>query len=203
MRQTILAALAAAILILPACTKNESQSTASDTGSTASTSDTSATTVTSPAGEASPPPPSNVALADREFADKAARMGMAEVQLANNVGSRGASADVRAFAQKMIEDHNRSNQELTTLAAQKHLDPPADLDPDHKALDAELAKLSGAELDRKYMEAMVKDHTIAMTDFENASKGLTDPDLKAFAAKTLPTLQQHHQLAQQVTAKLK
>jgi putative membrane protein len=187
------------LIVAVACQKSETA-----TSSSASSTDTvTQTTVTSPAGEASPPPPASVAPGDREFAEKAAKIGMAEVQLATNVSQRATSPDVRAFAQKMIEDHNRSNQELTTLAAQKGLDPPADLDPDKKALDAELAKLTGPELDKKYMDAMVKDHATAMSEFQNASTQLTDVDLKAWAAKTLPVLQQHHQLAEQTAAKLK
>ena len=181
-----------------ACSRDEGAATsaASDTATTA-------TTITSPAGEASAPPPANVQPGDREFAEKAAKTGMAEVQLATNVSQRATSPDVKAFAQQMIEDHNRANQELTTLAAQKGLDPPADIDPDKKALDAELAKLTGPELDKKYMEAMVKDHVAAAAEFEKAATQLTDPDLKAWAAKTLPTLHQHHHLAEQIAAKLK
>jgi putative membrane protein len=199
MQRAITAATAALILILSiACAKTESTT---DTAST----DTAATqtTVTSPAGEASAPPPDTVTPGDREFAEKAARTGMAEVQLATNVTQRATSPDVKAFARKMIEDHNRSNQELTTLAARKGLDPPADLDPEKKALDAELAKLTGPALDKAYMEAMVKDHVNAATEFESASRQLADPDLKAWAAKTLPVLHEHHHLAEQIVAKLK
>ncbi|HYH07673.1 MAG TPA: DUF4142 domain-containing protein [Thermoanaerobaculia bacterium] len=185
--------IAAGVLVfaLVACTKNEEAVT-----------ETTATTVTSPAGEASPPPPANLTPGDREFAEKAARMGMAEVQLATNVSNRAASPDVRAFAQKMLEDHNRSNQELTALASQKGIDPPADLDPEHKALDEELAKLTGAALDKRYMEAMVKDHATASQEFEAASQQLADADLKAWAAKTVPVLHQHHQMADDIMKKL-
>lgn len=154
-------------------------------------------------GIAKPGPGEAGAPADRDFAEKAARTGMTEVQLATNVSKRATSPDVKAFAQKMIEDHNRANQELTTLAAQKGIDPPADLDPEKKALDAELAKLTGPALDKAYMEAMVKDHVAAAADFEKASTQLTDPELKAWAAKTLPTLHQHHHLAEEIKAKLK
>jgi putative membrane protein len=181
--------IATALVVLLACTKGESEATA--------------TSVTSPAGDASPPPPATVVPGDREFAETAARSGMAEVQLATNVVQRATSPEVRAFAQQMIVDHNRSNQELTTLAARKGIDPPADLTPEKKALDEELAKLTGPELDRRYMEAMVQDHATAMARFEGAARDLSDPDLKAWAAKTLPTLQQHHHLAEQIAAKLR
>jgi putative membrane protein len=187
------------LILVVACRSEETAST--DTGAT----DTAATgtTVTSPAGEASPPPATTVAEADRAFVEKAARIGMAEVQLATNVSNRAQTQEVRSFALQMIADHNRSNEELTTLAAQKGIDPPADVDPEKKALDAELAKLNGPALDRAYMDAMVKDHAAAAADFEAASQQLTDPDLKAWAAKTLPVLHQHHHKAAEILGTLK
>ena len=187
------------LLILVFSCRNDETATGTDaTGTAAAT----GTTVTSPAGEASPPPP-NLAPGDREFAEKASRMGMAEVQLATNVSNRAQTQEVRSFAQQMIADHNRSNQELASLASRKGIDPPADVLPEHKALDEQLAKLTGPELDRAYMEAMVKDHEKAAAEFESASQQLTDPDLKAWAAKTLPVLHQHHKTAQDILATIR
>jgi putative membrane protein len=190
--------LALMLIFAAACAKQETA--AVDTAAT----DTAATetTVTSPAGEASPAPPATLAPGDRAFAEKAARTGMAEVQLATNVSNRAQTQEVRSFAMQMIADHNRANQELTALGAQKGIDPPADVDAEKKALDAELAKLTGAALDKAYMEAMVKDHAAAVADFQSASQQLADPDLKDWAAKTLPVLQQHHKMAQDILGTL-
>jgi putative membrane protein len=195
----LIASCAALLLVFAACNRAEEPS--SDTGAT--TPAETATTVTSPAGEASPPATAGVSDADRTFADTAARMGMAEVQLATNVSNRAQTQEVRSFAQRMITDHNRSNQELTALAAQKRIDPPADLDPKHKELDTRLASLTGPELDRAYMQAMVEDHATAVAAFESAAAQVTDPDLKAFAAKTLPVLHDHHRQAQEILGTLK
>jgi putative membrane protein len=200
MHRLIVPALLALVLAVACGSEESATSTAPvDTGATAATE----TTVTSPAGEASPPPPAAVTPGDRQFAEKAARMGMAEVQLATNVSNRAQTQEVRAFAQRMLTDHNRSNQELAALAAQKGLDPPADIDPEKKALDAELAKLTGPALDRAYMEAMVKDHAAAVAEFEAASGQLADGDLKAWAAKNLPILHEHHRLAQEILGTMK
>jgi putative membrane protein len=188
--------IAVSLLLLAAC--HASEQTTSDTGGATNTTAATATTVTSPAGEVATPPPATITPGDRNFAETAARMGMAEVQLATNVSNRAQTQEVRSFAQRMITDHNRSNQELTTLAAQKGIDPPADLDPKHKELDTKLAALAGPELDRVYMQAMVEDHAAAMTAFQSAAAGAADPDLKAWAAKTLPVLQEHHHMAQQI-----
>ena len=68
---------------------------------------------------------------------------------------------------------------------------------------AELAALQGAEFDRRYMEAMLKDHQESVRLFERQAKNGEDPELKALAAKTLPQLQAHLQKAQQIAASLK
>jgi putative membrane protein len=184
----------AVLLVLAACQRGGSETAATDT---------TPTTVTSPAGEASPPPPANLSATDREFAETAARMGMAEVQLATNVSNRAQTQEARSFAQRMITDHNRSNGELATLGATKGIDPPADIEPDKKSLDTKLSGLTGPELDRTYMQAMVDDHAAAVSRFQSASAQLTDPDLKAWATKTLPVLQEHHRMAQEILATLK
>jgi putative membrane protein len=191
--------LTVCLLIFAACGRTETTST----GTAAGTPPPSAPSVTSPAGEASPPATSALSAADRAFAETAARMGMAEVQLATNVSNKAQTQEVRSFAQRMITDHNRANQELTTLGAQKGIDPPADVDAKHKELDAKLAGLAGPELDRAYMQAMVDDHAAAVAAFESAAAQVTDADLKAWAAKTLPVLHEHHRKAQEILATLK
>lgn len=200
--RNITALLFALLVFAAACQKHETTTT--DTAGTASTTAATETTLTSPAGTDVPPATTGtLAAADLEFLTKAAKTGMAEVQLATNVTQRATNADVKAFANQMITDHNASNQELMMLAASKGVDPPSDIDPDKKALDAELAKLTGAALDKKYMEAMVKDHVAAAAEFEKAAQQVTDPDLRGWASKTLPTLHAHHHSAEQIVAKLK
>jgi putative membrane protein len=178
-----------------ACRKEQAETTGTDASI-----DTALTTTTAEPMTATQ---ASLAAADQEFVAKAAKSGMAEVQLATNVSQRAGNDEVKAFAQKMIDDHSKTNQELTALASGKGFTPPADIDPDKKALDAELSTLSGAALDKRYMDEMVKDHTAAVADFENASQNLADADLKAWATKTLPTLHQHHTSAQEIAAKLK
>jgi putative membrane protein len=195
-------ALLLATTLAFACQKTESTTTVADPNQTETLAATE-TTVTSPAGTAAPTTTSALSETDREFVTKAAKIGMAEVQLATNVTQRAQSPDVKAYANQMLADHNASNRELTLLAANKGVDPPSDIDPDKKALDAELAKLTGAALDKAYMTAMVKDHAAAAADFEKASQQLTDPDVKTWAMKTLPVLHTHHASAEQIAAKLK
>jgi putative membrane protein len=66
-----------------------------------------------------------------------------------------------------------------------------------------LEKLNGAEFDRAYMQDMVRDHQEDVAEFKKESENGGDQDLKGFAAKTLPTLQQHLQMAQDTEGKVK
>jgi putative membrane protein len=96
----------------------------------------------------------------------------------------------------MVTDHGKANEELKALASSKGVELPADLDAKHKSVHAKLAKLSGAEFDKEYVAEMLKGHKKAVSDFEKASKSAKDPELKAFAEKTLPTLRHHLERAQ-------
>jgi putative membrane protein len=63
--------------------------------------------------------------------------------------------------------------------------------------------MSGAEFDREYVEMMVDDHEKDVAKFKEQSEDSSDPDAKAFAAKTLPTLQKHLDLIKALQAKMK
>ena len=137
------------------------------------------------------------------FATKAAIGGMAEVKLAELAKDKASSADVKAFAQRMHDDHSKANDELKQIASHKGITLPTDLDAKHQAMYDRLSKLSGADFDRAYMRDMVADHKEDVSEFKKEAERGTDPELKAFAAKTLPTLQEHLQLAQSTDAKVK
>ena len=137
-----------------------------------------------------------------EFVAHAARDGMAEVELGKLATSRAQSADVKQFAQRMIDDHSKANNELKSLASSKNLPVPGDTDAEHKMLMDRLGKLSGAEFDRAYMKAMVSDHDHAVEEFRAYSERGDDPELKKWAEKTLPTLQSHERMAKETEAKL-
>ena len=129
--------------------------------------------------------------ADEAFVMKAAKGGMAEVELGKLAAEKGMSPGVKKFGQRMADDHGKAGDELKTLAQNKHITLPADIDPKDKALRARLIKLSGAAFDHAYMQAMVADHVKDVNEFKMEAKAGKDPDVKAWAAKTLPTLQDH------------
>lgn len=136
---------------------------------------------------------------DRNFVSTAAMDSMAEVELGRLAVERGASDGVKQFGQRMIDDHTRANQELTETAAPLGLTPPAALDAKHRARAEKLARLSGAAFDRAYMKEMVSAHQKAVSLFQRQSARGSQPELKAFAARTLPTLQEHLQMARSMS----
>jgi putative membrane protein len=140
-----------------------------------------------------------------KFSSAAAQGGLSEVELGRLAVQRGSNPAVKSFGQRMIEDHSRANDELKAIATKKNIDLPKDLNSDQKSMMDKLSKLSGAEFDKEYMSDMVKDHEADAKEFENQANKGTDADIKAFAAKTLPMIQRHLQMARdalnQVSAK--
>lgn len=133
---------------------------------------------------------------DMEFVVKAASGGLFEVQAAQLALTKGTSQTVKDFAQKMMNDHGPVNDELKTLAQSKNITIPAAPGEDHQEKLDKLNKLTGAEFDKEYMDMMVKDHKHDIDMFEDAAEDGKDADIKAFAAKHLPTLKTHLQHAE-------
>jgi putative membrane protein len=140
-----------------------------------------------------------------KFSSAAAEGGLTEVELGRLAVQKGSNPAVKTFGQRMIEDHARANDELKAIATKKNIALPTDLNSDQKAIKDKLSNLSGADFDKQYMEDMVKDHEADVREFETQANKGTDPDIKAFAAKTLPMIQRHLQMARdtlnQVSAK--
>jgi putative membrane protein len=128
---------------------------------------------------------------DLAFMNDAAPGSMAEVELGKMAAGKAQNAEVRSFAQKMVEDHSKAGDELKQLAAQKKVTLPTDVLPTHKEVMDKLSKLNGADFDKEYVTSMVSAHEKDVAAFENVSKTAADADVKAFAAKTLPTLKMH------------
>lgn len=145
----------------------------------------------------------NVSSADKEFMDKAAQGGMAEVQIGQMAASKAQNADVKAFGQKMVQDHSNANTELKSVATQKGVTLPTEVSAKQKEDMDKLSKLSGAAFDKEYVKMMVEDHEKDVADFQKQSDGGTDTELKAFAAKTLPTLKSHFEMIKGLNAKMK
>jgi putative membrane protein len=198
--------LFAAFLVMAAfsCKKDETytsdtsatSTTMSDTSGTTSTYDTTGSTATSASATSMDP-------ADSDFMMKAAQGGLAEVDMGNMASSKATNADVKKFGDRMVTDHSKANDELKQLASTKGVTLPTTVsDEEKKDMDAMTAK-EGKDFDKAYIDDMVKDHEKDVAEFEKASKEAKDADLKAWAAKTLPTLQKHLQMAKDAQKKVK
>lgn len=137
-----------------------------------------------------------------KFANEAAQGGLAEVELGRLAAQKAADPAVREFGQRMVADHSKASAELKAIAVRKGMQLPNDMNSDQKSEMDKLSKLSGAEFDKEYISAMVKDHEDDVKAFETQSKEGNDADVKAFAAKTLPTLQDHLQMARNAAQKV-
>ena len=137
--------------------------------------------------ESTPPAPS-------VFVKKAALDGMTEVEAGKVALTKSQDPAIRSFAERMVADHGKANQELTSIAERKGLNAPKQLDADHKQMLDTLKGKNGKDFDQAYAEHMNMDHSKAVALFESASQS-SDPDLAQFAKKTLPTLKEHKALA--------
>jgi putative membrane protein len=138
---------------------------------------------------------------DQTFVKKAVVGGLAEVQLGKLAVEHAASPDVKQFGQRMVQDHSKANQELMALVKTKAISVPATLDQKHQKGADRLAKLHGAAFDRAYIQQMVKDHEADVQLFSTQAKQGKDPELKALAANTLPTLEEHLRMVRSLAEK--
>ncbi len=137
--------------------------------------------------------------ADRTFLMTAGQGANAEVVLASLAAGKAASEHVKRLAPLIERDHLANNKELKALTDAKSVIVPTTLDAEHQQLFDRLDKLEGASFDSAYVAAMVDGHKKMITLFEQASVS-KDPQIKAYAEKSLPTLREHLKQSQQAQA---
>jgi putative membrane protein len=138
---------------------------------------------------------SSVSSGDHKFMEKAAQGGMAEVKLGQLAVEKANADQVKQFGQRMVDDHSKADDKLKQIASSKGVALPTELDKSTQREFDKLSKLSGADFDREYMKHMVSDHKKDISDFKSEANKAKDADLKQFASSTLPTLQEHLNLA--------
>ncbi|MEA2599814.1 MAG: putative rane protein [Acidobacteriota bacterium] len=145
---------------------------------------------------------SGLSSSDRKFIKDAAEGGMMEVELGRIAASKGTDPDVKTFGQRMVDDHSKANDQLKQVASSKGVTVPPSL-PASKQKDIDkFNKLSGAAFDSAYVSHMVADHKKDVAEFKKESKSGKDADVKSFASTTLPTLQDHLKMIQDISSKL-
>jgi putative membrane protein len=139
-----------------------------------------------------------------DFVKKAGEAGAAEVAMGKLGAAKATNTEVKAYAQHMVKDHTKANEELMAAAKAKGLKVPTEPGMMHKGMKEKFEHQSAdADFNHDFMEQMVKDHKAAVELFRTASADTTlDPDLRALAKKTLPTLEEHLADAQKLESKL-
>ncbi|HEV7517175.1 MAG TPA: DUF4142 domain-containing protein [Thermoanaerobaculia bacterium] len=139
---------------------------------------------------------------DKKFMMNAAQGGMEEVEMGKLAAANATNADVKAFGQKMVDDHSKANDQLKQLAQTKGVTLPADMTKaQHGDMD-KLSKMTGDAFDHAYVKMMVKDHKKDVAEFAKESKSAKDADLKSWAGTTLPTLEDHLKMIQDLSGKM-
>ena len=143
----------------------------------------------------------SMARAQKEDVDdviEVASGGMMEVELGKIALQKATSSKVKQFAQMMIDDHTKANEELKMLASSKNIVLPTTLIDKHQKTVNDVSDETGKNFDKKYMDTMVEDHKKDVDKFKKIADKANDADIKAFAAKTLPTLMHHREEAEKL-----
>jgi putative membrane protein len=139
-------------------------------------------------------------IPDGKFYRNAAEGGMAEIQMGNLAQQKSHSQSVKDFGAQMVKDHSAANEKLKALAESKNITLPANPSVEEMAIKAKLQVLSGDSFDKSYIKGMIKDHEEDIAEFKKEATSGQDPDARAFASATLPTLEAHLKKIQSIAA---
>jgi putative membrane protein len=143
-----------------------------------------------PQPRSEPAPSADLASQDRDFLERAAEGGNAEISMGALVDDHALQPDVIAFGHMMVADHSAANAQLTAIAAAKHISLPTFLGEHQQNFDR-IVDLTRDDFDREFKRVMIDDHQDAAQLFRSEAETGVDPALKAFAAATLPTIEAH------------
>jgi putative membrane protein len=180
----LLSACAATMWLVQAC-------------SSASETTTGDTTITESVNTAS------TTMSDSVFIKQAAAGGLAEVELGNLALATSTNTSVKDYANMMVTDHTKANNELMAIAKNKNVIFPTTLDAEHQAKSDSLHKLSGAAFDKAYVATMVAGHQKMLNLLQTEASNGIDVGLKDFANQTTPVVQMHLEHAQKLQSDLR
>jgi putative membrane protein len=135
--------------------------------------------------------PASVSKDDAKFVVDVADAGMTEVQLGQLAQQKGVAKDVKEYGAMMEKDHTAAGDKLKAQAASKNITLPSTVSNDMQKIIDDLQKKTGKDFDKAYINQMIDDHKKVISKFEDEIKNGSDPDIKAFATSTLPTLRKH------------
>jgi putative membrane protein len=140
-------------------------------------------------------------MSDEEFVSQMLMSNMAEVELGKLGSEKATPAELKSFAQRLVQDHGKALEELEVLAQKKNIKVPTEIDGEHKATYDELAALSGAAFDREFAETMVGAHRKSVEKLTAHVAIAKDQEVRAWASKVLPTVREHLKISEQVRSK--
>ena len=128
-----------------------------------------------------------------DFLQKAAMSDMYEVQAGKLAADKAQSDAVKQFGQQMVDAHTKTTDELMGIVKSKNIkvDVPTKLDSEHQKLIDDLNSASAKDFDKTYASQQVDAHQNAVKLFKKYAEDGDDPDVKQFAAKTLPAIEHH------------
>nr|WP_217344575.1 DUF4142 domain-containing protein [Noviherbaspirillum sp. L7-7A]MBV0878736.1 DUF4142 domain-containing protein [Noviherbaspirillum sp. L7-7A] len=171
------------------------------TGTAATNRDTTANSTTS-ASSTRTGSAGKVASGDQKMMRDIAYSNISEIAAGKLALEKSQSDDVKSYAQKMIDDHTKAQQELQTLADSKGVKLPTEPDAKHKAMAKMLSGLKGDAFDKRYLkQGGLNDHENTHKLLERVQAKAKDADLQAYAAKTITAVDQHLTLAQETAGK--
>ena len=144
----------------------------------------------------------STAYSNEGFIRNAAEGNMAEVKLGQLAQEKAQSPEVKKFAERMVNDHTKANEQLKQVANQEHVNFPTDVNSKDAATYRSLEKLSGPEFDKAYARTMVRDHEKDVAEFKHEASAAQTAPVKQYAQETLPTLESHLQEAKQMQAQV-
>jgi putative membrane protein len=137
----------------------------------------------------------------QQFVTAAAESNLAEIEASQLAVSKTQNPDIRAYAQRMIDDHRKANEQLAAVARAEMLNVPDDTDAKHKAVISRLEAKSGPGFDSAYVQQMTEDHDKAISLFRAAAASdAVDARLGSLAQTLLPTLEEHRDMVAQLQA---
>jgi putative membrane protein len=139
-------------------------------------------------------------IPDLAFYRSAAEGGIAEVEMGNIAQQQTRSPSVREFGALMVKDHSALNEKLKAMAESKNITLPANASVEELAAKAKLKALWGHQFDKSYIKGMIKDHQEDIAEFKKEASSGRDPEARAFASATLPTLEAHLKKIQSIAA---
>jgi putative membrane protein len=138
---------------------------------------------------------------DDTFIKQAAAGGMAEVEL-SKIAEKSENAEIKLFAEQMVRDHTAANVELTDIATALCVEMPKTFDADHQRIRDQLRIAHGGAFDQQYIRVMVGDHDQADNLFRQEADLGHEPQLRQFAQKTLPSIEEHQKMALELSHRL-